>query len=297
MGITSRTKLLGLFADPAEHSKSPKVFNAIFEKYGLDYAYLAFRIPEGRIGEAINAVRLFGMKGVNISMPHKEAVLPYLDEISDEARFCGAVNTVVNDNGVLKGYNTDIYGAVKAIENMNVDIKGSDIAIMGLGGAGKAVLTGISEKNPHSIKVFVRGRDALFNKTEGNTHHSAEALDFIKSIQARDSVDIELLDIENMAVLKETLADIDLLINATGVGMGDSKGESLIPDASYLQNKPAVLDVIYSPEKTRLLELADEAGCRFSNGLNMLMYQGEVAFKLLIDKDVSIADVFDAMSD
>ena len=297
MKITAKTKLLGLFADPADHSKSPAIFNSIFEKYGMDYAYFAFRIPEGAISDAMKVVRCLDMRGVNISMPHKEAVIPCLDEISEEAKFCGAVNTVVNEDGTLKGYNTDIYGAVKAVEALGVDIEGSRITLLGLGGAGKAVLRGIAEKSPKRVNVFVRGIDALsLGKTE-NAFRAAEALAFVEKTKGLTGVNIEVLDIENLDTLKSTLADTEILINATGIGMGKDEGKSLVPDASYLKNRPAVLDVIYAPEKTRLLEQAEEAGCIFSNGLNMLIYQAERAFKLLIGEEVKIEDIFESIKD
>ena len=291
MRITGTTKLLGLFADPAEHSKSPGIFNAIFDKLGMDYTYLAFSIPEGRIGDAMESMRLMGMKGANISMPHKEAVIPYLDEISEKAQFCGAVNTVVNDNGRLKGYNTDIYGAVKAIEEMDVDISDSNIAILGLGGAGKTVLTGVTEKKPHSVSVFVRGVDALAQGMTNDSHHAAEADSFIQKTKERSGVDIALYDVENNDRLREVLSSTNILVNATGIGMGKNEGKTLIPDVSYLSSKPAVLDVIYSPEMTRLLQQADEAGCRYSNGINMLIYQAETAFRQLTGTSVTIEDI------
>ncbi|MBO4235393.1 MAG: shikimate dehydrogenase [Firmicutes bacterium] len=295
MKITATTKLLGLFADPAEHSKSPKIFNAIFDKYGMDYAYLAFRVPKGEIGTAAAAIRVIGMKGANISMPHKEAIIPYLDEISDEARFCGAVNTVVNDNGMLKGYNTDIYGAVKAVESLDVKIDGSKVAILGLGGAGKAVLTGVLGRNPREIRVFVRGIDALKEGKANEAFRAPEAKAFVEKAKEETAASIYLFDLKKTDDLRDGLSDIDILINATGVGMGKYEGESLIPDSSFLNNKPAVLDVIYAPEKTRLLEQAEEAGCRFSNGLSMLAYQGEIAFKLMLGREITINDVREAI--
>ena len=297
MKITAKTKLLGLFADPADHSKSPAIFNYIFEKYGMDYAYFAFRIPEGHIADAMKVVRCLDMGGVNISMPHKEAVIACIDEISDAANFCGAVNTVVNEGGRLKGYNTDIYGAVKAVEALGVDIEGARIALLGLGGAGKAILTGLSEKKPESIKVFVRGMDALSSGKSENAFRAAEIVAFVEKAKEKTGVNIEVLDIENLDTLKNALADADILINATGIGMGKDEGKSLVPDTSYLKNKPAVLDVIYAPEKTKLLEQAEESGCIFSNGLNMLMYQAEQAFRLLIGEEIKIEDIFESIKD
>jgi len=290
MRISGKTKLLGLFADPAEHSKSPAIFNAVFDKHNLDYTYMAFKIPDGRIGDAISALKTLGMIGANISMPHKETVIPYLDEISEDAKICGAVNTVVREGGRLKGYNTDIYGAVKAIETMGVDISDSSIAILGLGGAGKAVLTGISKKGPRSIKVFVRGVDALSQGKVFGVHHAAEACSFIQLTKEKMGVDIDLYDIENAEILKDVLLGIDVLVNATGIGMGTTEGESLIPDASYLSSKPVVLDVIYSPEKTKLLTQAEEAGCIYSNGINMLIYQAKAGFELFTGRKITIDD-------
>ena len=292
---TAKTKLLGLFANPADHSKSPSIFNHAFDKYNLDYTYLSFNIPEGKIEEAISAMRVLGMKGANISMPHKTAVIPYLDEVSSEAFFCNAVNTVSNDGGVLKGYNTDIYGAVKAIECMGASIRGSKVAVLGAGGAGKAVLYGLSENNPAQIKLFIRGKDAFDLGKLDESHHTREVLEYAERLIDKTGCQIDIFDVESETLLIRELAEIDILINATGIGMGKTEGKSLINSPECFSNKPYVLDVIYSPEKTEFLRLAEASGCKISNGLNMLAYQAEKAYNIMVGSNLEIDDIMEAI--
>ena len=155
MKITGHTHLLGFFADPAAHSKSPAMYNACFGALGIDAAYLAFRCGKEGIGSAMEAMRTLGMIGANISMPNKRAVMDYLDEISQEAALAEAVNTVVNREGKLTGYNTDIGGAHRAIEELH-PIRGSRAVLLGLGGAGKAILIALAQAEAAHVSVFIR---------------------------------------------------------------------------------------------------------------------------------------------
>ena len=288
MKITGKTKLLGFFANPAEHSQSPLIYNTSFDKLGIDYVYLAFNIPEGKIGDAVSVMKTLEMRGANVSMPHKQAIIPYLDEVSAIVATCDAVNTVINDNGFLKGYNTDIVGSTKAIESMGVNIEGVNAVILGLGGAGKAVLTALAMKKAGKVTVFVRGKNALLSGEADHSYRAADAMAFVDKIKRNTGVDIEVKDEANLDELKEALSTASLLVNCTAIGMGKHEGMSLIPDSSYLHSNLSVMDAIYYPKKSKLLEQAEEAGCNWKNGIDMLLYQGQEAFKLLTGKDFPI---------
>lgn len=288
MKITGKTKLLGFFASPAEHSQSPLIYNTSFDKLGLDYVYLAFDIPEGKIGDAVHAMKTLGMRGANISMPHKQAIIPYLDETSAIVATCDAVNTVINDDGKLKGYNTDIVGSTRAIENMGITIEGVNAVILGLGGAGKAVLTALAMKKAKKVTIFVRGKNALLSGDTEKAYRAADAIAFVEKIKRNTGIEIEVLDEKNLNELKNALYDADLLVNCTSIGMGKHEGLSLIPDASYLHKGLAVMDAIYFPKKSKLLEQADEAGCKWINGIDMLLYQGQEAFRLFTGEELPI---------
>ena len=287
MKISGKTKLFGLFADPAEHSKSPIIYNKAFEVLGLDNAYLAFKVPKCELEGAIGAMRALGMGGANISMPHKERIVEYLDYVSEEATLCGAVNTVINNNGILKGYNTDIYGITKAIRQMGLGIEGVNAVILGLGGAGKAILTSLAINKANSVKVFVRGKNAL-DKGEEEAYRAKESVAFAEKLKNEKGVNIDVLDINDRDTLGKELLSAQLLINCTNIGMGEHEDESLISDSSFLHKDLKVMDIIYSPEKTRLLQQAEEAGCIYANGLDMLLFQAEEAFRLFADKELPL---------
>ncbi len=289
--INSDTDLFAFFADPVNHSLSPKMYNTAFKELGMNRFYFASRVPEGMIRQAILKMRLMGIKGANISMPHKQAVMDELDEVDNLALLCEAVNTVVCVNGdqitsnqrleelpILKGYNTDVVGAVTAIKEMGCDIKGSSVVVLGMGGAGKAVITGLADAAASEISVFVR-------KLRPKEHSRFAS----KIANAFPGVKVNVLSLGSG--LRAKLEAATLLVNCTNVGMGDMEGKSLIPDITYLHSNLYVMDVIYAPEKTKLLEQAEAAGCKgFVNGLPMLIHQGEAAFKLYtgIDRELTI---------
>ena len=283
--------IYGFLADPAKHSLSPRMYNNAFRKLGINALYFSSTIPEECIREAIYRVRKFGIKGVNISMPHKESVVDELYEINDMAELCEAVNTVVWENGDLKGYNTDLIGGIEAIKDLflltngNYNNSGDEkqfgekrgslgetinqAAVLGLGGAGRAVITGLAKEGVKEINIFVR-KNRPFEYSKYLT----------KVCDAFPGVTIRLNALFNQKELRGCISNSQLLVNATNVGMGELEGESLIPDSSYLHSDLKVMDVIYAPEKTLLLRQAEEAGCAYINGLPMLLHQGEEAFKL-----------------
>ena len=247
--ITGHTGLFALFASPAAHSGSPAMFNASFRETGLDYVYLAFDVGEEEIGDAVKAARLFGIKMFNLSMPNKTAVIPHLDRISTEAELVGAVNTVVNEDGVLTGYNTDGYGALAAFGEAGGEIKGKTVTVLGAGGAGRAVIAQLALDGAERIYVMLRRKS--FEKHEA----------FVKKVSGRTGCPVEIRDMEDEAEVKRTLSESGVLINTTNVGMNPEPDETPVPFTDALHESLEVFDVIYYPEETRLMKDAKAAGC------------------------------------
>lgn len=279
--LDGRSKLYALFASPCEHSLSPLIQNSAFEQLNINAAYMAFDVNLDRIADAVYSMRTLGISGANVSMPNKTAILKYLDEISDEARFCNAVNTVVNRDGKLYGYNTDIFGAEKAIEKLGVEIKNSKICLLGLGGAGQAVLYALAKNKAKKVCVFVR--DLSIDKRKV----------YVDKICSSFPLDVEIYSIENTQTLSKCINESHLLINATSLGMGQDIDKSPLGDEIKLPKHICVLDLIYNPLETALLSKAAEDGCKtFSNGISMLAYQGAKAFEYFTEKQIYISDIF-----
>lgn len=278
--LNGHTTLLGFFADPAAHSKSPLMYNTAFEKLGINSVYLAFRINQKHLKDAVSSMRTLKMRGANVSMPNKNAVIQYLDALSPEARLCGAVNTIVNDNGILTGHNTDGKGAILALQSKGQNISAKKLVILGAGGAGTAILTQAALDGASEISVFVREKSL------------SKTMDLIGNIKKETSCSISLFPVGHLSVLKQELETAHILINATSVGMEHSeKSRSLIPDETYFHKDLFVMDIIYSPAQTVLLQMADHFGCRTMNGLGMLLYQGAAAFKLYTGEELPLEDV------
>ena len=261
--ITSRTGLLGVIGYPVEHSSSPAMHNAALARTELDFAYLPFAVPPDRVAEVPVAMRTLGIRGLNVTVPHKVAVMEGLDEISEEARAIGAVNTIANQDGRLTGYNTDAEGVIASLRaDGGLDSLPGAVALLGSGGAARAILYAL-------LQAEEVEEVALLNRTV----EKAEAL-------AAD------LDPEARRVHVGTLGGAraigaaGLLINATSVGMHPRPDASPLPDPSVLHDRLTVLDIVYKPRRTRLLAQAEEAGAGTVDGLGMLVHQGARAFEI-----------------
>lgn len=284
--ITGRTELIGLIAKPIRHSKSPMMHNTAFEALGLDYAYLVFEVDETELRPAVEGLRALGVRGFNVSMPLKSAVMPYLDEILPAGQLCQAVNTVVNENGRLIGTSTDGEGFTAACRETLFDPSGKKIVLLGAGGAGTAVAMQLGLEGAGEISIFNR-----------RNIHWDRALENAARLNERTSCRAVACALEDQSRLREELSSADLLINATSAGFGGQAGQCPIPDASFLRPELAVADVIYVPDKTPLLAMAEAAGCRTMNGLGMMLYQGAAAFKLWTGRDMPIDAVKAALRD
>ncbi len=267
--ITGHTELIGLMAYPIRHSSSPAMQNEAFAKLGLDYAYLAFEVDNDSLEDAITGLRALKMRGSNVSMPNKTVVHKYLDKLSPAAEMCGAVNTIVNDDGVLTGHITDGIGYMAALKDNDIDVIGKKMTIVGAGGAATAIeiqaaLDGVAQMSIFNVK------DKFW----------ANAEETVKKINEKTNCKATLYDLADLDKLKEEIADSYLFANATGMGMKPLEGQTYIPDKSFFRPDLIVTDVVYFPRETAMLKMAKEVGCKTMNGLGMMLFQGSAAFEL-----------------
>ena len=278
--ITGYTELIGLVAKPIRHSKSPMMHNTAFEALGLDYAYLVFEVDAPQLGSAVEGLRALGARGFNVSMPYKRAMLEYMDELMPAGALCGAVNTVINDNGHLIGTNTDGEGFTTACKNAGITLPGQKVTLLGAGGAGTALAMQAGLEGVAELSIFNRD-DEFRPQAERNA----------RTLNEQTACRAAAYPLEDRELLRAKIQESSVLINATSVGFGKQEGMCPIPDASYLRADLAVADVIYMPDQTPLLALAEQAGCRWINGIGMMLYQGAAAFKLGTGRDMPIEEV------
>lgn len=272
--ITGRTRLIALLGHPVSHSISPQMHNIAFDHLGLDYAYLAFDTKEKNLEKIVEAMKVLNVAGFNVTMPNKQSIMQFLDEVSKEAEWIGAVNTVHNDNGKLIGYNTDGKGYVQSLREENIDFVGKKIVIVGAGGAARAICI--------QLAIDGAGEIAILNRSLAK---AKEIRDIISEKLSECSVSALEFNDRN---LKEALEDGSILINATSLGMDHHEDKSILSDPKVLKRDLVVSDLIYKPDKTRLLKLAEAAGCKTINGFGMVIWQGAMAFKLWTGEDMPV---------
>ena len=264
MKIDGHTRLAAVVAKPIKHSISPFIHNTAFERTAVNGVYLALEIGSEDLEATVANIRRYNMFGINLSMPYKQEVIQYLDELTPSARLIGAVNTVVNKNGTLIGYNTDGKGFFKSLPSFA--IQGKKMTILGAGGAATAIIAQAALDQAEEIFVFTR------QTSYANTVSKMVAI----SRQAKSR--IQVLNLEDLATLQEKINQSDLLINGTSVGMD---GESLpLVESIQLPAKILVADVIYKPFETPFLKWARSQKVEAVNGLGMLLYQAAEAFEL-----------------
>ena len=285
MNIDGHTRLLGLIGTPVGHSKSPAMYNYCFDKYGLNCAYLAFDVPMEKVEEAVNALRTFNVMGANVTMPLKNAVIPYLDEVSAASQAIGSVNTIVNKDGKLTGYVTDGMGYTGELRRGGVEIAGKTVTLLGAGGAASAIAIEAALEGAKEIRVFNK-RDAFWERALNNLETIGKAAPACK---------ISLNDLDDADALRASIEGSDILTNATRVGMKPMDDQSLITDLTMLRPGLIVTDVVYDPEETKLLREAKAAGCKTFDGLGMLVEQGAASFNLYTGLDMPVAEVCDAI--
>lgn len=263
MDISAKTKVYGVIGDPIEHSLSPALHNAAFKVLKLDCVFLAFKVKTGEVESAIRGMRGLGIRGLNVTMPHKEAVIAYLDEVDSAAKFLGSVNTVLNDNGKLNGFSTDGIGALNALKENGVTLNGKKVLLLGGGGAAKTIAFALAKvvdeliilnRSPEKITPLTKIMNREFNKQVSGGLLAPSAIQ--KNIQ-----------------------NVDILINATSVGMHPNDEHSLV-EPQWLRPDLTVMDIVYNPIETKLAKDAKKAGAKVISGVEMLIYQGAAAFEI-----------------
>lgn len=266
LSISGRTKILGVFGYPVEHSLSPAMHNAAIAALGIPFAYLPFSVRPEDIGPAIRSLAILGIIGVNLTIPHKERVLPFLDEVTPEAQAVGAVNTVHNDGGRLIGYNTDGVGFLAPLKASGVTLYDRQVVVLGAGGAARSVAHCLAREGAWIV---------LVNRTPERAARLAEAVN-----GAAGRAAARCFGLDDTGALADAMAKAELLVNTTSVGMSPHDEE--IPPIPLHALHPGlfVYDLIYNPVKTKLLLAAEQVGARTLNGVQMLVRQGAAAFRI-----------------
>ena len=261
---SGKTEVCGVIGDPIEHTMSPVMHNAAFRNLGMDYVYLPFRVKKEELGKAIEGMRALNMVGLNVTIPHKVAVIPFLDELDSLAKKIGAVNTIVNDNGVLKGYNTDATGFFQALIEKGIELKEKKVVILGAGGASRAISFLLADKGAHIVIL-----NRLLELDWAEELAGRISLTFSREVKALE------LNGKNLA---RALEKAEILVNATSVGMSPNVNETPVT-SDLLKPDLAVFDIVYNPIKTRLRREAEAIGATIISGLDMLVWQGALAFE------------------
>jgi shikimate dehydrogenase len=271
MNISGKTALYGVIGDPIEHTLSPAMQNAAFQARGLDSVFLAFKIAAADVENTLRGMRGLGIHGLNVTMPYKNTVIPYLDEVDETARLLGSVNTILNEGGKLRGFSTDGVGAHRALEENGTALTGKKLVLLGAGGSAKAIAFTLAKE----IKELV-----LLNRTPGKTDALAQTINqkYHKKIR---------VDTLSLRSIQESLQDADLVINATSVGMNPHQAESLIKPA-LMKPGLTVMDIVYNPLETKLAKEAKAAGAKVVSGLEMLVYQGAASFEIWTGKPAPV---------
>ena len=278
-----RNRLLGIVGHPIEHSLSPVMHNRAIESLGLDYIYLPFDIPNENFNDAIKGLVALGIKGFNVTLPFKEKIFSYLSELSDEAVMIGSVNTVLNQEGVLTGYNTDYNGIYESLREYKEEITGKQVFIFGAGGVARSVVFCL-------IRNFRPDRIFIANRTEQKANNLKR---YFKQKMVYDSIKtFELFEPD----LVEPIKHSKLVINCTSVGMYPNLTDSIWLSGSPFNSEQIAFDLIYNPTKSTFLKLAEQKGARTINGMKTLIVQAAKSFNLWTGYDmpeVSISDYFE----
>lgn len=276
--ISGHTGLLALIGSPVGHSGSPAMYNYSFERLGLDYVYVAFDIKVEEVADAIAAMKTFKMRGCNVTMPCKREVVKYMDELSAAARMCGAVNTIVNEDGKLIGHMTDGEGFINNLRDHGIDVAGKKVVIAGSGGAATAIQVQCALDGVREITIC--------NRTVSKAYETADVI----RREVPECV-VNVYDIADTETVTREIQSSRIFINATSVGMKPMEEETVVRDTVAFYPGLVVADAVYNPEETRLLREAKAAGCTCVNGKGMLLWQGVSAFRLYTGKEMPVEEV------
>lgn len=295
--ITGHTRVYALIGTPVGHSLSPEMHNYSFRRREIDSVYTAFDVPADRTGAAAEAIRTLGLAGCNVTMPHKTEIVQYMDALSPAAELIGAVNTIVNEGGILTGHNTDGEGFVLNLADHGVPVKGKRIAVAGAGGAATAISVQCALSGAAELVILQRrGKSyarALNTAEKIRAQLSKTTASFAESggKEMKCSCDVSVMDLEDTAAVTSCVRTMDILINATNLGMKPLDDQSVIRDVSAFHPDLVVADAVYNPVETKLLREAAAAGCRTVDGRGMLLWQGAAAFRLFTGQEMPADEV------
>lgn len=278
MEINAHTQFCGVIGNPVEHSLSPAIHNAAFQKLGLNFVYLAFRVEA--IGDAIKGLRALGnFRGASVTIPHKVAAVPFLDSVEQTARHIGAINTIVAEGGTLTGYNTDATGALRALREGGVALKGQRVVMLGSGGAARAI-------------AFALGAEAGIERLTILGIDDRERTALVQDLRSKTGMAAQEFPLDE-GMLRKVLPDTQVLIHCTPMGMSPNVQGTAVP-APLLHAGLTVMDIVYNPRETQLLRSAKAAGCRVIPGLEMFLHQAAAQFELWTNQTAP-ADVMRAV--
>ncbi|MHB1458488.1 MAG: shikimate dehydrogenase [Armatimonadota bacterium] len=261
--VTGQTSVIGLLGYPVKHSFSPVMHNSAFAQLELDYIYVPFEVHPDNLKSAVDAIRSLSIRGVNVTIPHKSDVIEHLDWVSESARSIMSVNTIHNDNGILRGYSTDGEGFILSVKESGISLVNTDTVVLGAGGSAKATVLALVENGAHVTVV---------NRTQSRAIEMAESINSLKNAE-----------LVKVAVYGDDAAEAiiaaKLMVNCTSVGMHPEIDASPVP-AEWLHAELFIYDQVYNPIETKLIKLSKQAGASGINGQGMLVYQGALAFKI-----------------
>ncbi len=273
--ITGKTRLVGVMGDPVAHSLSPAMHNAAFAHLGMDWVYLPLPVQRGDLARAMQGLRALQFSGANVTVPHKQDIVPLLDELTPQARLTGAVNTLYWDNKRLVGHNTDGAGLVRSLrEDTGFEPRGQAVIMLGAGGSARAAAVELAREGVRRLLILARRRE------------QGEELARL-ALRAGSQVDVAVRALDEV-MSPGIFAGADLLVNTTPVGMVPETSASPLPATRGLGPPLLVYDLVYNPRQTRLLQQARQAGCRVASGLGMLLYQGVLAFQCWTGREAPV---------
>jgi len=272
------TKLTGLLGHPIKHSYSPLIHNVAFQLKELDYIYLPFDVPTSSLKSALKGMVALGIKGFNITIPHKENITQFMNNVSEEASIIGAVNTVVNDLGKLNGYNTDVNGVYETLSPFKEEITGNEVSVVGAGGAARAVIYTL-------IRYFKPSAIYLINRTEQRAetlkHYFRDKMKY-DSFKTKELFPPDLIDV---------FRNSRLIVNATSVGMFPDSDDTITSLSSSFTKGQIVFDLVYNPPQTQLLKTAAAEGATTIDGLKMLVHQAAKSFELWTGEVMPVEEI------
>ncbi|MBR1861439.1 MAG: shikimate dehydrogenase [Lachnospiraceae bacterium] len=303
MDINGHTRVLGVIGNPVEHTMSPVIHNNLAAATGENLVYTAFHVENENVGDAVKGAYALNLLGMNVTVPHKSAVIPYLKEIDPLAGRIGAVNTLVRCEGGFKGYNTDMPGLLRAMEHDGVAIKGEEIILLGAGGVARAVAMMLADNGAAQIYILNRSlkkAEEIAREVNSYCKKSHSGSDGNNSLEpSKEGFEpVKAMGLEEFSSLPSDRKYI--AIHATSVGMHPNTEEAVIEDEKFYKLVKTGYDIVFNPLETKFMKLCKAAGGESFGGLRMLLYQGIIAYELWTGKSISdnLADeVYEKMLD